>query len=102
MKINEIINIKHVEFTKLCQTHKVKSIYAFGSSVTNNFDEQNSDIDLLVEINTSDPLERGEQLLQLWDKLEGFFNRKVDVLTPSSIKSPILKKKHRPNQNIDL
>lgn len=51
----------------------------------------NSDIDLLVEIDDSDPIERGENLLSLWDKFEDFFNRKVDLLTESSIRNPYLR-----------
>ena len=51
-----------------------------------------SDIDLLVEIDISDAVERGEKLMSLWDKLELFFKRKVDLLTNSSIKNPYLRK----------
>ena len=79
-------------FRDLCRNHKVNTLYAFGSSVTNNFDPESSDIDLVVEINESDPLERGELLLSIWDRLEVFFDRKVDLLTEGSIKNPYLKK----------
>ncbi|WP_205748252.1 nucleotidyltransferase family protein [Dyadobacter bucti] len=33
---------------KLCKTHKVKSLYAFGSVLTDSFDGE-SDIDLIVD-----------------------------------------------------
>ena len=69
-----------------------EDLYAFGSSITNGFKEDSSDIDLLIELNTIDPIKKGETLLKLWDKLEAFFQRKVDLLTLSSIKNPILKK----------
>ncbi|NCT10104.1 MAG: DNA polymerase subunit beta [Flavobacteriia bacterium] len=80
------------DFLTLCKTHHVKNLYAFGSSVTDKFDEKNSDIDLLIEIDEEDPIERGEILMNIWDKLEHFFQRKVDLLTYSSLKNPILKK----------
>ena len=70
----------------------MKRLYAFGSSTTNLFDENSSDIDLLIEIDENEPLERSEKLLAIWDKLEKFFHRKVDLLTRSSIKNPILRK----------
>lgn len=92
MKMKESIQTKLVEFLILCKSHKVKNIYAFGSAVTENFNEDSSDIDLLIEIDTEDPIERGENLMDIWDKLEDFFQRKVDLLTLSSIKNPILKK----------
>lgn len=92
MKMKESIQTKLVEFLTLCKSHKVKNIYAFGSAVTENFNEDSSDIDLLIEIDMEDPIERGENLMDIWDKLEDFFQRKVDLLTHSSIKNPILKK----------
>lgn len=92
MKIKDAIKAKLIDFTALCKLHNVKNLYAFGSSVTDNFDEYSSDIDLLIEIDENDPLERGEKLLAIWDKLEDFFQRKVDLLTQTSIKNPVLRK----------
>jgi uncharacterized protein len=66
---NEIL--KHLtDFKTLCQSHNVKYLYAFGSSTTDRFDSEKSDIDLLVEIDSPDPLERGEKLISLWDTFE--------------------------------
>jgi predicted nucleotidyltransferase len=80
------------DFTVLCKDHKVKYLYAFGSSVTDRFDVNKSDIDLLVEIDSKDPIDRGENLLALCDLFEIFFRRKVDLLTDSSIRNPFLRK----------
>lgn len=92
MRLKQQIQQRGDEFSRLCQKHSVKVLYAFGSSVTDRFNEQTSDIDLLVEIDEPDPIERGEKLMSLWDKLEEFFERKVDLLTQSSLKNPVLKK----------
>jgi uncharacterized protein len=92
MNLQQAISKKTADFILLCKSHDVKSLYAFGSSVNGNFDDNLSDIDLLVELNTNDPIERGENLIDLWDKLELFFQRKVDLLTQSSVRNPILKK----------
>lgn len=78
-------------FKELCQQHRVQKLYAFGSSITNRFNESSSDIDLLVDVDIADPVNRGETLLSLWDKLEAYFNRKVDLLTTNSIRNPFLK-----------
>jgi len=75
----------------LCVTHKVDRIYAFGSSVTDRFDLEKSDIDLVVSLAVDDPLEYGELLLSLWNGLELFFGRKVDLLTDDSIRNPYLR-----------
>lgn len=92
MNLRESINDNPQVFVALCKDYEVKSLYAFGSSITNEFKENESDIDLLIELNTADPLQRGENLLNIWEKFELFFHRKVDLLTSSSIKNPILKK----------
>lgn len=92
MIIKDEISGKQKDFIFLCKNHSVKYLYAFGSSVSDNFDTKNSDIDLLVEINTEDPVDRGEILLSLWDLFESFFNRRVDLLTESSIRNPYLRK----------
>jgi predicted nucleotidyltransferase len=92
MNLKETINNKLDDFLRLCENHNVRNLYAFGSSITDRFDENLSDIDLLIEIDNEDPIERGENLINVWDKFELFFQRKVDLLTYSSIKNPILKK----------
>jgi uncharacterized protein len=92
MIINDEIKKRIPDFEALCRSHKVKYIYAFGSAVSGKFNAISSDIDLLVEIDDPDPLERGENLLNLWDTFETLFQRKVDLLTESSIKNPYLKK----------
>jgi len=91
MFIKEKILKNYVEFQNICQRYNVKSLYAFGSSVTNNYDAENSDIDLLVEINDIDPVKKGEDLIGFWDSMENYFNRRVDLLTQQSIKNPYLK-----------
>lgn len=76
----------------LLENHQVKKAYVFGSVLTEDFEPNSSDFDLLVEIEESDPLVKGELLMSLWDKLEILTMRKVDLLTPESLKNPILLK----------
>lgn len=92
MVIKDEILKRANDFSALCKNHKVKSLYAFGSSTNSNFNFEESDIDLLVEIDAKDPIERGEKLMSFWDMMECFFNRKVDLLTESSIRNPFLRK----------
>jgi predicted nucleotidyltransferase len=92
MGIRDDIKERLTVFRDLCSDHQVKYLYAFGSSISDRFDPVNSDIDLLVEIEDPDPIERGEKLIDLWDKFEAFFHKKIDLLTDSSIKNPILRK----------
>jgi predicted nucleotidyltransferase len=91
MDLTTLIKEKYVDFVHICRSHKVNKIYAFGSSITAHFDPNKSDIDIVVKVDIDDPVERGETLLSLWDKLEGLFRRKVDLLTDDSIRNPYLK-----------
>lgn len=70
----------------------MKYLYAFGSAVSDKFDDKASDLDFVVEIESKDPIERGENLISLWDNFETFFNRRVDLLTDASIRNPFLRK----------
>jgi len=91
MNLMTLIRDKYNDFVDLCRSHKVSKIYAFGSSITDRFDPDKSDIDVVVKIDIDDPADRGEALLSLWDKLEFLFQRKVDLLTEDSIRNPYLK-----------
>lgn len=101
MDLMTLIKERHTDFVDLCRSHKVDKIYAFGSSVTNHFDPTKSDIDIVVKVDINDPLDRGETLLSLWDKLEALFNRKVDLLTEDSIRNPYLSK-YQPDKKVNL
>jgi predicted nucleotidyltransferase len=77
------------EIKKLCKNNGVKYLYAFGSVLTNNF-SQNSDIDLLVEITSTDPLVYAEQYFNLKFELENLLNRPIDLLEIKALKNPYL------------
>ena len=77
----------------LCDSNKVvNKMYFFGSALSSKFDEDTSDIDILVEVTDLPPEECGENLIVLWDNLELLFNRKVDLLTEKSLHNPFFKK----------
>lgn len=89
--INDIIKQDEEQFSSICAKHQINNLFAFGSSITKDF-KPDSDIDLLVEIKEDDPLVKGELLFSLWDNLELFFHRRVDLVTDSSIHNPVLLK----------
>lgn len=91
MYLKEFLINHRDEFVSLCRVHGVDKMHAFGSAVTDHFDPAKSDIDLLVSTGIEDPAERGESLLSLWDDLESFFGRKVDLVTENSLRNPFLR-----------
>ena len=90
--MNKIIEEKYEEISKICKKNKVKKLYTFGSINSNAFDETSSDIDLIVELNISDPLKKGETLIHLWEVFETLFKKKVDLITKINVRNPYFRK----------
>lgn len=90
MKQPGMIEKHQDQLLKLCRQYRVDKLYAFGSVVTDKFDENTSDIDLMVVLQPMPPIKKGETLINLWDALELLFNRSVDLLTDQPIKNQFL------------
>ena len=65
MNFKTTIQVRPDEFTLSYKSHDVKSVYAIGTAVADNVNEDSCDMDLLVELNTEDPIKRGQNLLDL-------------------------------------
>jgi predicted nucleotidyltransferase len=87
--INYIDNYKN-NLTQLCVQNKVKSLYAFGSVLTNRFNND-SDIDLIVDIASSNPLEYADCYFNLKFALQDLLNRPVDLLEDKAIRNNYLR-----------
>jgi uncharacterized protein len=78
----------------LCQKNKVKSLYVFGSVLTDAFTDK-SDIDLIVDIDSIDPFEYSDNYFDLKFSLEELLSRRIDLLENRALKNPYLR------ENID-
>jgi len=74
------------EITQLCQANSVRTLYAFGSVLTDQFNS-GSDIDLVVDINSDDALDYGEKYFDLKFSLQDLLKRKIDLLEGSEIRN---------------
>jgi predicted nucleotidyltransferase len=82
----------HIEqINKLCSEHNVRSLFAFGSVVSDNLTDE-SDIDLIVDIDSQDPIDYSDNYFDLKFQLENTLKRQVDLLEDKAIKNPYLKK----------
>ena len=68
--MNSIIENNKSSIAKLCIENKVDKLYAFGSVLTDNFNE-NSDIDFVVSFNNQ---------IKLLDYADNYFNLLFSVL----------------------
>ncbi|HLV23374.1 MAG TPA: nucleotidyltransferase domain-containing protein [Moheibacter sp.] len=91
MNLPKVITDNQNNLIILCQQHNVRKLYLFGSAVTSNFNDE-SDIDLIVDIAEKDPVEKGLLLLNFWDETENLLKRKVDLLSDKKIDNPYFNK----------
>ena len=90
--MHSIIKNNLSELKEICRNFNVKRLYVFGSLGNDTFDINQSDIDLIVELEEKDPVEKGEKLMMLWNKFEDLFGRNVDLLSNSNVRNPYLQK----------
>ncbi len=79
---NQIADIR-----KICKKRSVKSLYLFGSALTDQFNSE-SDLDFLVEFQDLDPEDYADNYFELCYDLESVLKRKVDLVTVNSISNP--------------
>jgi len=77
------------QINKLCEYHKVKQLFAFGSVLETRFSES-SDIDLVVDFQTSDPLDYAENYFALKFSLQELLERPIDLLEQKAIQNKYL------------
>jgi uncharacterized protein len=77
------------DINKLCKQNRVKSLYVFGSVLTDKFNDK-SDIDLLVDIDSNDPLVYADNYFNLKFALQELFKRPIDLLESKAMKNPYI------------
>ncbi len=87
------------EIKILCQKNKVKTLYVFGSVLTERFSDK-SDIDLIVDIDSVDPLDYADNYFNLKFALEELLNRQIDLLEQKAIKNPYLRENIENSRNL--
>lgn len=78
------------EISRLCENHRVKSLYASGSVLTDRFNNE-SDIDLIVDFFTVPLEDYADNYFDLKFSLQDIFGRKIDLLEEKAITNPYFK-----------
>ena len=87
------MNIRHLkskEIQSICESNQVKSLFAFGSVLRHDFNEQ-SDIDLVVDFEEKDPLKYTDLYFNFKNSLEKLLKRQIDLLEERGIKNRFFK-----------
>ena len=87
------------DIIELCKIHKVKSLYAFGSVLTEKFNNE-SDIDLIVDFQQLDVLDYGDNYYDLKFSLENILKRNIDLLEQKAMKNPYFIKTINQNKKL--
>ena len=77
------------DINMLCANHKVRQLFAFGSVLNSEF-TKDSDVDLVVDFNTTDPLEYAENYFALKFALQELLQRQIDLLEQKALKNKYL------------
>ena len=74
---------------RFCQRYHVRRLDLFGSAASDaQFDEATSDVDFLVEFQTTDAMGPADQYFGLLESLTQLFGRRVDLVTARSLRNP--------------
>jgi len=74
------------EIARICANRNVVSLVLFGSAVTGEFDDRNSDYDFLVDFDDNEP-DLFRTFFGLKDDLEQLFGRPVDLVSRRAMKN---------------
>jgi uncharacterized protein len=86
----KLLNSNIDTINALCNKYHVRTLFAFGS-VSRDELKPESDIDLVVDIDNSDPLSYSDDYFGLKFQLEQLLSRQIDLLELRAIKNQYLK-----------
>jgi predicted nucleotidyltransferase len=86
--MHELIVQHRAEIVALCQQFRVRRLDLFGSAVGEGFDPDASDVDVLVEFDTTGEFDYYGTYFGLKEGLEQILGRPVDVVSATSIHNP--------------
>jgi len=79
------------QIDKLCRQYNVNKLFAFGSVMTDKFDEK-SDVDLIVDFNKQAVKDHFINFFDFKYSLENVLKREVDLLEEQPIRNSYLRK----------
>jgi len=82
----QLIEKNQIELEKACEAYQVEQLYAFGSILTDTFDDE-SDVDFIVSIYSKDPIDYAENYFSLKFELEKILGRTIDLLEQKAIRN---------------
>jgi uncharacterized protein len=88
--VQPFITEKIDSVSDLCHRHSVRQLDLFGSSTTEFFDPENSDLDFLVEFKELTPTKHADAFFGLMEDLSAIFRCPIDLVEKQTIDNPYL------------
>ena len=85
-----LLETKREAIAKVCARYGVTRLEAFGSALGNDFNPENSDLDLLVELGPMDAYARVDAYFGMLDELRVLLNQKIDLVMVGAVKNPYI------------
>ena len=78
------------DIKRLCALHSVKTLYAFGSVVSDQLTDK-SDVDFIVDFDTIDLQDYADNYFDFKFSLQDILKRPIDLIEEKAIKNPYFK-----------
>jgi predicted nucleotidyltransferase len=85
--------------TNLCKQYNVKTLYAFGSVLTDRFGA-GSDVDLIVDFEDMPVENYADNYFDFKFSLEDMLHRPIDLLEEKAIHNPYFKRRINPQKQL--
>ena len=87
----KLIKENQAKLNELCENHKVKELFLFGSILNEKFTPE-SDVDFLIQFEGVDLVNYFDNYMDFKENVEKLLNRKIDLVENQAIKNPIFRK----------
>jgi uncharacterized protein len=91
-EVTAMLMVGREPLVALCRKYHVRRLDVFGSAAGDDFDEQSSDVDLLVDFEEMPYAERADAYLGLLTDAEALFGRRVDLVEVGAVRNPYLRR----------
>lgn len=86
--MTQILEQNRDALVRLCKKYHVTALDVFGSATTGDFNPETSDLDFLVEFDSTVKSNRFDTFFDLLEELKELFKRPVDLVEPGGLRNP--------------
>jgi predicted nucleotidyltransferase len=92
LTLTATLMVRREQLVALCQKYHVRRLDVFGSAASDTFDEQSSDVDLLVEFDEMSFPDRSDAYLGLLTEVEVLLGRRIDLVEAGAVRNPYVRR----------